>query len=144
MACPFFFPLEPMDHRRWPGRPESPLGDGFVGECRAESAAALTPEDSIQKEFCNFGYPGGCPHFPERHPYQAVRFAMIHDKNGRMVASYILEDNHRPYMHGELVFNVTTRQIENPHSDSIIHRQSTCYFESFLRKKPAVRPSPGS
>lgn len=143
MACPFFFPLEPMDRRRWPGRPETPLGEAFSGECRTIGKTPMVPDDSIQKEHCNFGYPDDCPYFPKQHPYQAIRFAIIHDKNEKIVASYIMENNHQPHRHGELIFNTSSRQIENPHSNPIVHRQSLCYFEAFLKKKEAVQQCPG-
>jgi len=135
MACPFFYPLEPMERGRWTSRPDAPLGDGFAGQCRANEGKAIIPGDHIQKEHCNFGYPDSCPYFPKQHPFQAVRFAMTGGNNERMVAKYVLENNRRPYSHGELIYNVTNRRIENPHSNPIIHRQSICYFETFLKKK---------
>jgi hypothetical protein len=84
-----------MDRVAWPSPPRMPLGVPHRGTC---DAAAVEPDDTVLRRWCNFGYARGeCPHYPAGGTVDAVRFTP--DGAGLV---YILETGGMPAQHGRI------------------------------------------
>ena len=108
MACPYFEPV------RVPGAQQAretlplPLGDYWVGTCRAGVEPATEPDAALLHSFCHFGYARGrCPRFPSDDPGpDAVRFAITRVAAPSLELCYVLERDHHPFAHGSLSYSL--------------------------------------
>ncbi len=139
MACPFFFPTEKFDDKAWHHRPQLPLGDGFLGICRTDSKQELIPDIRALQEYCNLGYAFECPRFPKTSAADAVRFAVVGDKNNLLTIYYILEKDHQPGEYGKLEYDTAQHQFLSRHRHPIVQRQAEVYVQSYFRRK--ARPT---
>jgi len=136
MACPFFYPGEPLASA--PGE-LLPLGDAYDGECRAPAAVAAksAPAPDIIRELCNLGYARGrCPHFDGVHPSDANRFAVSADSGGRVVIQFVEERDHRPGRHGSLEYDPASAGFSTAGLEPTLDRQARAYLRAYLRRKP--------
>lgn len=136
MACPFFMPTEKFDV--WPNRPRLPLGDGWKGYCTAPGNEGARPADQELKEFCNFGYAKYCPRLPQKRLWDAVRFSVSRERDGKIVIYYVCEVDHRPGEHGALEYDAMAGKWSTPHRDERVQKMAHCYLESYLERK--VKP----
>ncbi|MDQ2899948.1 MAG: hypothetical protein M3Y07_09130 [Acidobacteriota bacterium] len=137
MACPYFYPLETMDERRWPGPPRLPLGDPYAGVCRAR-AEPHAPGESAMRDLCNQGYArGACAEFPERSGPDAVRFNIGRDSGGVVRIAFIVESDHLPYGHGAFEYSRESGQVSPAPAEETLRKQAEAYLESYLRRKPS-------
>lgn len=142
MACPFFYPAEAFDDRRWSPRPQMPLGDPYDGECRA--ARGYRPDEQELRNLCNMGYARGkCPHFQASCAIDAARFAAAGDDGQTVTITYVTERDHRPAEHGKLQYSRAAGQFISPPPDEILNRQAAAYVAAYLRRKAAPAAAGG-
>ena len=106
MACPYFDPVRPH-----PAQPQHqalplPLGDSWVGLCRAGDGPPAEPDVALHS-MCNLGYARGCcSRFPidDAGP-DAVRFAITSVTEPSLDLCYVLERDHHPFVHGSLRYS---------------------------------------
>jgi hypothetical protein len=140
MACPYFDPVRV--HPALPsGTLPPPLGDCWMGACRAGLEPAAEPDAAVLDSLCNFGYARGrCPRFPEDDPGpDAVRFAITKVNAASLDLSYVLERDHHPFAHGSLSYSPTAGTFlpasgGAPPRD-ILARQAEAYVKSYLRRQ---------
>lgn len=133
MACPCFFPVEPLPPSG-KQRPPAPLGDRWTGLCCAGAETGWMPDPVAIREICNFGYAAGkCPRFPAGGP-DAVRFTISHDQAGLIRIYWVVEKSHLPFAHGPLEYSRTDACFTVPHPDAAIARQAQAYISSYLRR----------
>ncbi len=138
MACPFFYPTEPMDDQHGPGRHPMPLGDCYAGECRA-SAVPCRPSEEELRKLCNLGYARGkCARFRPEQPADAVRFTVSRDAQGCVSIGYVQERDHGPSAHGTLQYLAPEKCFVAPHADANVQRQALAYVQAYLRRKAAL------
>ncbi len=133
MACPFFMPTEKLEH--WPNRPRLPLGDGWRGTCTAPGCEGAEPNDNELRELCNLGYAKRCPRLPKKRLWDAVRFSISREQDGKIVIYFVCEVDHRPGEHGALEFDAGTNAWTAPHRDPRVQKMAQCYLESYLERK---------
>ena len=135
MACPYFFPAEPLPWSRWPGKLRPPLGELYGGECRARSDP-LSPSERLLVDCCNLGYARTeCSRFPNGDGPDAVRFGLSAD-DGRIVAvAYVVERVHLPLRHGTLRYCRASKTWSGLDADRLLARQAEAYLASYLRSK---------
>ncbi len=133
VACPFFYPTEPLDALLWRAPAHLPLGDACCGECRAAEPADVASLDELTR-WCNLGYARGeCPRFPA-DPAQpdAARYVVTHDGEGVVTIAFALERDHRPAGHGVLQYRDGTISGD---CDEVVRRQALVYARAYLRRK---------
>jgi len=126
MACPYFFPIEPIAGDLWPHPGRLPLGAGWRGTCTADGSV---PGNEDLARFCNLGYARTCPRLPANPKADAVRFGVA-QKDGRIRLFYVCERAHRPGESGTLEFDAASGTWLNQHSDSCIQRMAECFVSS--------------
>ncbi|MDQ6664373.1 MAG: hypothetical protein M3Z23_08265 [Acidobacteriota bacterium] len=142
MACPYFYPTEAMDGKRWPSPPRLPLGDPYAGICKAR-AEPYVPGESALRNLCNQGYArGSCAEFPVDAGPDAIRFGIARDSGGIVRIAFIVERDHLPHGHGAIEYSrelgwLLTEQLPASPAEEIRRKQTEAYLESFLRRKPA-------
>ena len=143
MACPFFYPIEPFDDKRWNPRPQLPLGNPYEGECRA-AAGPCRPNEQELKTLCNMGYARSkCARFPLDCRVDAVRFMVNQDNGQTVVISFVQEYEHRPADYGKLEYSAAARQFVSPHPDPVVNQQAAAYVRAYLQRKAAPAAAGG-
>ncbi len=135
MGCPFFLPTETFDNKAWHHRPQLPLGDGYLGRCEAKAAEEFVPDTGALQNFCNFGCAFECPRFPKTTATDAVRFAVIGDRDNVLTIYYVLEKDHQSAEYGQLEYNVAEHRFLSSFRNPVLRRQAEVYFQSYLRRK---------
>ena len=134
MSCPYFYPVARLEEDTWAVPPRLPLGDAYVGECRA-GAEAYRPEDTLMRSSCNTGYARAfCERFPHDARADAVRFNIASDEGDGIRLQYIFEKECWPVDHGELRYSVSAHAFTSAPADEIVRRQATVFLESYLRR----------
>jgi len=137
MACPYFYPLEAMDEKRWPAPPRLPLGDPYAGLCKAR-AQPHVPSESALRDLCNQGYArGSCGEFPRESDPDAIRFGIARDSGGIVRIVFVVESNHLPHEHGAVEYSRESGQFVQAPAEEIPRKQAQAYLESYLRRKPS-------
>lgn len=132
MACPYFFPIARFEDRAWAVGPRLPLGDPYLGECRAQSQATA-PDESTLRQLCNRGYGRAeCQRFPPESDADAVRFHVSLQQGTLLQIQYIFEKSCWPVRHGVVEF----RDGLAAGSDAVLDRQAAAFAESYLRRSP--------
>lgn len=136
MACPYFYPVEPLEDAAW--RPAHlPLGDAYRGECRA-SGDPYRPGSEELKTLCNMGYGRGrCSRFAGGP--DAARFLIVRDTGAGIVISYALERDHLPLEHGRLVYDPAVGSFVTPQGGANIRQQAGAYVRAYLRRKASSK-----
>jgi len=141
MACPYFDPVRVHPMQQAPGALPMPLGDSWMGTCRAGMEAAAEPDTTVLHSLCHFGYARGhCARFPADDPGpDAVRFAITRVAAPSLDLCYVLERDHYPFAHGSLsyflaagCFLPATGGAPPP---EIVCRQAVAYVKSYLRRQ---------
>jgi hypothetical protein len=140
VACPYFYPIrEPMP----PLEPMPlPLGDAWRGLCQAAAGQPFEPEPAMLVPFCHLGYARGrCAHFPpsEGGP-DAVRFTVDRESSAEISVYYVLERDHHPFTHGQLLYSLTRGGFPEGRRDTLLH-QAEAYVESYLRRRNEAFPA---
>jgi hypothetical protein len=132
VACPHF---EPTKHRSDAGT-LLPLRDFWFGVCHADEAR-FEPDERLLSDCCNMGYARGkCARFPQAPGPDSVRFTIARDSNQRILVSFAVERDHRPYSQGSLEFSRTAGKFAAAGSDPLIEKQARAYVASYLRRRP--------
>lgn len=116
-----------------------PLGDDWVGLCRATTGQPWEPDQTALATLCNLGYARGyCPRFPadegDARP-DAVRFSISRDDGCCVAVCYVVERDHHPFAHGWLEFSRAAAAFTAPPAEETLHRQARAYVNSYLRRK---------
>lgn len=136
MACPFFFPVEPFRDGVWLKPPRLPLGDPCRGECLADPNETAIPALEDLRQYCNLGYARGrCSRFPMAAEADAVRFSIVHDRDGAISLLFILERDYGPLRHEPLVYEIATRSFTSMPFPSCIAAQANRFVESYLKRR---------
>jgi hypothetical protein len=137
LACPYFVPDERCEAELWQHRARLPLGDGFVGSCRAPGADGARPDDQ-EIRTCNVGYPRHCARAPQEREIDAVRFAVAADEGSQMILRWACERQHRPVMSGELqfVFEQGSARAESVPEPDWVLAMAQCYANAYLTRNP--------
>jgi hypothetical protein len=136
VACPFFYPLGPLDTQEWSVPPRLPLGDLQQGECRAQ-VEAFCPEPEQLLKHCNPGYARGqCCRFPAHAEADAFRFHVAADCGERLEVLYIVEQACWPVRHGKLDI-ATADAIAAPTEqlDEILRQQAVVFAASYSKRR---------
>ena len=119
-----------------------PLGDSWMGICRAAAEPPVEPDTDLLYSLCNFGYARGrCPRFAAEDPGpDAVRFAITRVAAPSLDLCYVLERNHHPFAHGSLSYSLAAgcflESTEGAAPPEIVVRQAEAYVRSYLRRQP--------
>jgi hypothetical protein len=144
VACPFFFPVSIMVSDAFVIAPRLPLGEFFVGECRAQ-AEAIAPSAEVMRSSCSNGYGRGfCDRFPSEAAVDAVRFHITEPAPELLRIQFVLEKSCWPASHGFLEYSRADRRFLTSHSDAIVQRQAEVFvgsFESRVRSGGEAGPS---
>jgi hypothetical protein len=141
MACPYFEPVRLHPAQQPCGTLPLPLGDCWMGTCRAGAEAATEPDAGVLHSLCHFGYARGrCPRFPADDPGpDAVRFAITRVAAPSLDLCYVLERDHHPFAHGSLSYSLAAGCLrpatENAPPSEIVARQAEAYVKSYLRRQ---------
>jgi hypothetical protein len=132
VACPHF---EPTKHRSDAGT-LLPLRDFWFGVCHADGAG-FEPDERLLSDCCNMGYARGkCARFPQAPGPDSVRFTIARDSDQRILVSFAVERDHRPFSQGSLEFSRTAGKFAATGSDPLIEKQAGAYVASYLRRRP--------
>ncbi len=113
-----------------------PLGDVWMGVCRAVADVPWEPPEAMLRQLCNLGYArGNCARFPDDGGPDAVRFTISRDDRASVRIYYVLERDHLPFAHGPLVFSRTGAAFVSPPPGELLRGQAQAYVESYLRRK---------
>ena len=116
-----------------------PLGDDWVGLCRAATGQPWEPDQASLTTLCNLGYArNSCPRFPAEEGGagpDAVRFTISRDDGRSVEVYYVLERDHHPFAHGGLEFSRAAAAFMAPPAAETLHRQARAYVTSYLRRK---------
>jgi hypothetical protein len=113
-----------------------PLGDEWVGLCRAEPGAPARPDEA---GLCNMGYArGACPRFPTGEGPDAVRFTIRAVDKTSVRLYYVVERDHHPFAHGPLGFSLASGALVDPPDGEWLGRQALAYVRSYLRRRAAA------
>jgi hypothetical protein len=136
MACPFFLPAERLETLLWPHPARLPLGGAWSGRCTSPIATFPEPPGEEQlKHGCNLGYARDCPRLPRERIADAVRMAVIHDRDGRITLQYVLEASYLPAGSGLLEYDSGAQNWLQVHSDQRLQRMAECYMESYMLRR---------
>ena len=103
MACPFFYPVARFADPAFVIPPRLPLGDAYLGECRAQTPALLLAAEDLHRA-CNAGYGrGACSRFPSAAEDDAVRFQVGEWRDTTVAVQYIVERQCWPVRHGSCI-----------------------------------------
>ncbi len=101
MACPYFYPGEPLPDGRHEGQGRLPLGAAHKGICRAAEDEAFEPGDETLRSYCNFGYGRQvCPRFPGGSEADAIRFSLVSRPEEPARIIFVFERDFAPIRHG--------------------------------------------
>jgi hypothetical protein len=135
MACPCFFPVEPMPLATGKRNPPMPLGDAWSGICRAAPAGEWRPDPNTVQQFCNFGYAREkCARVPAAAA-DAVRFSISHDRDGLIRIYWVMEKDHLPFAHGPLDYSRAEAAFRAAHPDACVAQQAQAFINGYLRRK---------
>ena len=143
MACPFFYPTEPVVEKHlveqhWRTDRPMPLGDPFQGECHA-NAAPYHPNAVELKDLCNLGYVRGkCPRFRPDCQVDAARFTLSRDTPDRVAITYVQERDYRPFSHGTLEYLTARQRWATPPADPNLRRQALAYLGAYRRRQASA------
>ncbi|HLG99514.1 MAG TPA: hypothetical protein VKX49_24615 [Bryobacteraceae bacterium] len=138
MACPYFYPEARLENGPWVVPPRLPLGDAYIGKCRA-GASAFQPEEMHVRQVCNSGYGRGCcDRFPENAPHDAVRFHVAEDSGGLIRIRYVFEKECWPRDNGILECAAVSLKIHGT-ADEILRSQALAFAGSYLRLRELAR-----
>jgi hypothetical protein len=137
LACPFFVPLEIVNDGSWPHPSRLPLGAGWTGNCRA-SGDEIAATDAHLREFCNLGYATACPHLPQRHDWDAVRFSVAHAGRDELALHFVCELNHAPVDHGQLIYDLRKEAWREDPADLRVRTLASRYVESYRMRQTAA------
>jgi hypothetical protein len=114
-----------------------PLGDEWVGLCRAGEGPACEPDAHSLSTVCNLGYArGACERFPvDAAGADAVRFTVARDNEVDVAVYYVMERDHHPFAHGGLEYSRATADFVSLPATANLHRQASAYVSSYLRRK---------
>ena len=116
-----------------------PLGDTWSGACHADAASPFTPDDHVLSDLCNMGYARGkCPHFPEIHTSDAVRFLITSDRDDTIQVAYSMERDHYPETHGTLAYSRAQSVFTGHAANASLEQQARAYVMSYLRRRPVA------
>jgi hypothetical protein len=65
----------------------------------------------------------------------AVRMAVIHDRDGRITLQYVLEASYLPAGSGLLEYDSGAQNWLQVHSDQRLQRMAECYMESYMLRR---------
>jgi hypothetical protein len=139
MACPYFDPVRPRTIAIGAPGAMLPLGNHWVGLCRATTGQVWEPDQASLATLCNLGYArDSCPRFPadegDRGP-DAVRFTISRDDGRSVEVCYVVERDHHPFAHGGLEFSRAVATFIAPPPAETLHHQALAYITSYLRRK---------
>ena len=134
MACPFFVPLEIVNDSSWPHPSRLPLGAGWTGNCRA-SGDEVAASDVHLREFCNLGYATACPHLPQHHDWDAVRFSIAHASRDELALHFICERAHAPIEFGQLIYDLRKGAWREDPADPRVKTLAGRYVESYRMRQ---------
>lgn len=147
MACPFFMPVEKLQHGTWMHASRLPLGCGWTGLCGAPGHGNAVPSADELRDSCNLGYAENCKRLPRDRPWDSIRFGARtvsgNENNltgGHIQIRYVCERNHLPVEHGTLKFDAAAAHWESRHSNDRLQRMAECFLESYIeriKKRPA-------
>jgi hypothetical protein len=136
MACPYFDPVQPQPGEASEQTAMLPLGDAWMGVCRADPREPKPAEDRPLHPSCNLGYArGGCERFPRQDGPDAVRFTIADDAGDRIRVWYAVESAHYPFAHGWLDYSRQDRCFAAAPESPLLVRQAGAYVASYLRRK---------
>jgi hypothetical protein len=133
VACPYFIPAERIAGGAWSHPARLPLGGGFAGNCIASGTAQSIADEQLHE--CNLGYARGCARLPVSRTWDAIRFGIALDRDGRLQVRFVCERDCRPIEHGTLEYELATNQWTNPHGDLRVQRKAECFVQSYLLKR---------
>jgi hypothetical protein len=132
MACPYFYPVARFETSPWSVPPRLPLGDAFLGVCRAPGSTVqppFQPNETRIREVCNLGYGRhGCEQFPEASTSDSIRFHVAKDEGELISIQYVFEKDCWPGEHGDAATL----------TDETSRRQAQAFLESYLRRRSAT------
>ena len=137
MACPFFVPLEIVNDSSWPHPSRLPLGAGWTGNCRASGDEIAATETHL-REFCNLGYATACPHLPQHHDWDAVRFSIAHASRDELALHFVCERAHAPIEFGQLIYDLRKETWREDHADPRVKTLASRYVESYRMRQTAA------
>jgi len=124
-----------MEGSAWSIPPRLPLGDPYLGECRA-TVPGSTPDEGRLRRLCNFGYgSGACDRFPADADSDAVRFHLADAGDKLIQVQYIFEKSCWPLREGWLEYSVNSARFSRSCSEEILERQAQAFVESYLRRR---------
>lgn len=130
MACPFFYPGEPLPQDGQLRQGRFPLGAAHKGLCLAAPGEPFEPGDNILRSFCNFGYGRhSCPRFPVSSDADAVRFSFISRPGEATRLVFVFEREFAPVRHGALLESNTAEQTE-----ACLARQAEVFAANYAPK----------
>ncbi len=140
MACPYFWPTDPLPAWTWPGKPRPPLGEPYAGVCRARQDQDFRPGEDFLIKVCNLGYPAlDCTRFPAEAGPDAVRFSVMLDDDQLVRIAYVVEKGHAAYENGFLEYDRAVNAWSSATLRPLLQRQADAYLNSYLRQKQKTR-----
>jgi hypothetical protein len=135
MACPWFFPQQPIPQNGAGPAPRTPLGELWSGLCRAPGQHSEAATDA-----CNTGYARGrCPRFPEDSADDAIRFHVDHENGDLIRLQYIYERQWWPAGHGTLEYSRSLHAIDAGAGSDLLRQQAAAFAASWVRKTAEER-----
>lgn len=132
MACPFFMPDQRIA-ADWPFPHRLPLGGAWNGTCTA--ARQTSPPAERDLKACNVGYARDCAILPPNRQADAVRFAIGEERDGLLHIRFAYEREYLPAGHGELLYQIASREWQSSHLDACLQKMADCYVESQLARR---------
>jgi hypothetical protein len=135
MACPFFMPVSKLvDDSCFLHPLRLPLGGAWSGYCCApgHEGAQLAQQELID---CNLGYAAKCARLPRDRDCDAVRFTVVRDLGAKLQVCYVCEFEYHPREHGQLEYDVETRQWAPAHQNPRIQKMAECCVDFYLQRR---------
>jgi hypothetical protein len=142
MACPYFEPVRVNTALLGYETMPLPLGDSWMGTCRAGVEPPAEPDAALLHSLCHFGYARGrCPRFAADDPGpDAVRFSITRIAPPSLDLCYVLERDHHPFSYGSLSYSLAAGcflpSSGGAAPPEIVVRQAEAYVKSYLRRQP--------
>jgi hypothetical protein len=133
VSCPYFVPIKRISGGAWLHPSRLPLGGAFMGNCLAAGKPQSVNDGQLHE--CNLGYARHCSCLPESRDWDAIRFGIALDRDGRLHVHFVCERYCRPAHHGTLEYELATGLWTVPHSDLRVQRKAECFVESYLLKR---------